>query len=40
MDNYLAERLNEPPESSPGLSGAMPWVMGGQIMRPEGAREP
>jgi len=36
----IAERLNEPPEPSPGLSAAMPWVTVGQIMRPEGAREP
>jgi hypothetical protein len=35
------KRLNEPPEPSPGLSGAMPW---GNVIRsnprPEGAREP
>jgi hypothetical protein len=35
-----AKRLNEPPEPSPGLSVAMPWVTAGQNMRPEGAREP
>lgn len=34
------ERLNEPPEPSPGLSAAMPWVVVEQNMRPEGAREP
>jgi len=34
-------RLNEPPEPSPGLSEAMPWVGIAQIVqRPEGAREP
>ena len=34
------KRLNEPPEPSPGLSAAMPWVMVSQITpRPEGARE-
>jgi hypothetical protein len=33
------ERLNEPPEPSPGLSAAMPWVTVGQNMRPERARE-
>ena len=34
------ERLNEPPEPSPGLSGAMPWGSVPQIIpRPEGAQE-
>ena len=33
------ERLNEPPEPSPGLSGAMPWGPVGHNLRPEGARE-
>jgi hypothetical protein len=33
-------RLNEPPESSPGMSGAIPWVNVPQnILRPEGAQE-
>ena len=33
-------RLEKPQESSPGLSGAMPWVIVGQnIPRPEGAQE-
>ena len=36
----VAQRLNESPEPSPGLSTAMPWVTGHQIIpRPEGARE-
>jgi hypothetical protein len=35
-----SERLNEPPEPSPGLSAAMPWVSVPQIIwRPEGVRE-
>ena len=35
------ERLNEPPEPSPGLSRAMPWAnVIRSIPRPEGAREP
>mgnify|MGYP001599827821 CR=1 FL=1 len=33
-------RLNEPPEPSPGLSAAMPWVKVEQNGRPERAREP
>jgi ATPase subunit of ABC transporter with duplicated ATPase domains len=34
------ERLNEPPEPSPGLSGAMPWGSVPQIIpRPESAQE-
>jgi hypothetical protein len=33
------ERLNEPPEPSPGLSVAMPWDGVPQIVpRPEGAQ--
>jgi len=33
-------RLNEPPEPSPGLSGAMPWGNGPQIiLRPERVQE-
>lgn len=33
-------RLNEPPDSSPGLSAAMPWVTDHKISpRPEGAPE-
>jgi hypothetical protein len=33
-------RLNEPPEPSPGLSEAMPWGNGPQIIpRPERAQE-
>ena len=36
----LARRLNEPPEPSPGLSEAMPWVaIPHCTLRPEGARE-
>ena len=34
------QRLEKPTEPSPGLSGAMPWVIVGQnIPRPEGAQE-
>ena len=34
------ERLNEPPEPSPGLSAAMPWDnVATNIPRPEGAPE-
>jgi hypothetical protein len=39
--SFSVARLNEPPEPSPGLSGAMPWGNDQQItLRPEGAREP
>jgi len=34
-----SERLNEPPEPSPGLSVAMPWGTVANNSRPEGARE-
>ena len=35
------KRLDEPPEPSPRLSAAMPWVSNPQIiLRPEGAQEP
>jgi len=36
----LTQRLNEPPEPSPGLSEAMPWVrIPHHTKRPERARE-
>lgn len=34
-----SERLNEPPEPSPGPSAAMPWVAVGQNKRPERVRD-
>jgi hypothetical protein len=40
LDRAPNQRLEKPPESSPGLSGAMPWVNVPPIIsRPEGAQE-
>ena len=40
LDGAPHSRLEKPPEPSPGLSGAMPWVnVPKNIPRPEGARE-
>lgn len=40
QDLFAVVRLNEPPEPSPGLSEAMPWVSVPQIIpRPEGVQE-